>query len=505
MPVETRQALQKSLSRIYKLVFHVTLTLSIMRFASPIISTFTSIRFDYIGILLLALITGMAIVIGGIREILQGFLLLLGKIKYLTWALVLYVLWDVIGFFRADTPNYVIEKYLYWAKIAAVVFFMLLYSGYFNKDKPNSSKDIQLNFGVTSVIMSLVSMWGYYSGQFMYREGIISPIKDHNTFAMPLVLGYLALQHYIFVYLERKFYTKLLFSTLTSFIVLSAIYFSGSRRSILSIALILFITFLFVVIRYKRLFRCWKQSLATILSIVLVSVGIYGHVQFFNDYQIPESRTLKRSIVDPDEAVDIFTIHKDEDASVIDSKMSGPNTKDYLSAVVEGTALTPRLKIWEASLKWIGDMDPLTIIVGGGSSYQFDVFDDLNHPYNKDVVEHYNYHLRELEVVESWMSPHNFLLDDFMSGGLIKLLLTVLAMAAIVIVIIRILPRSQGFLMIAMYFVLFSSMFLSGRNGLLGYQMTWLVLGFNYLLADDILHQPFQSQTFMREDVRHGV
>ena len=133
--------------------------------------------------------------------------------------------------------------------------------------------------------------------------------------------------------------------------------------------------------------------------------------------------------------------------------------------------------IWEAAVAWIGEMDLKEILIGGGGSYSSDVYDRRNDPINSEVVEYYGI---TNETPKNILNPHNFILNDMLEGGIIKviLLLVMLVISLKYIIDVFHYDRDIAIMLLWLFAILFATLMMSAKNGIFGNRMTWILYAF---------------------------
>lgn len=449
------------LNKVYAVLFHIALTTTIFQLICPIYTLVTNIRVDYICIVAMLVIFFIEIAIIGIQRFVRTFYDVLKTSKIIILTCGLYFIWDTINLLYANDLGFLLDKYLIWAKIAIVCVCMFFYVNPVNNEKNtdrNRANDILLNLGLSNFAVCIVAMVGYYTGIFTMRVRMITTISDHNVFSSMIMIGFISLCYVILFNMKTKLYIKIAYLILNMIVCVPVMYLSASRRTI--VLLWIFLAWFLVFATYKIMKNHRVESIfirvsAILVAVLVIAVGSIYQIHFFNEYSTKEYAKIEKNIN-----------HRMKNKEV--------RVEEYVDTIADGTGLDLRKSIWEASIKWYAKMEPVNKIIGGGASYQSDIFNDIDHPINAELVEHYQIK----KDTTRWMGPHNFLLEDLLTGGILKVILDFGIMISILVYLIKFVKIDSNYaiLILSLYVTLLMNLMMGGKYGIFGDRLTWIVI-----------------------------
>lgn len=374
-----------------------------------------------------------------------------------------YLLWDFINVLYSKNPQYSIRKYIILAQEIFLIINMLYYVTPINFEVQvivNKFKRVLVNLSIMACVIVIVAWWGYCSMKYTCYGFKLSTITDYNVFAGAIIIGLIAFVHLILYNASIQNMWRVVGLILIGGIMSATVYLSSSRRGLLMLILIFSVTFFtFCVIIPLKEHKMENFILVRILKGIVVSVTLVVVVTgiSFIFYSLSQSEMGK-------------SIEKTQ----IDWKGSSANTRAM--SLSEGGAFDTRRTIWRTTIKWIKISTINEIIVGGGQSKSFDIFEDLEDPKNEELRNLYNNPLKD---TKQWMSPHNLLLNDFLEGGLIKVILVVVVLVLLVVLLIDVLRTNYklGITLFLMSCFVCTNLILGGQYGLLGNESTAVILG----------------------------
>ncbi len=387
----------------------------------------------------------------------EGFSLLLptalrnGRILLPLFLLLGYLVWDAVGLLYSPDVEYAARKYYVVLPMLLFLVPTLCYA----RDELHLNR-LYLTLGWSGAAVLLFSVANYFIYELVALPYIrrLSTIADYNRYAENLFVA-LALMGYGILGTNRRSRRRLLllFSVLVLFA--AAITVSGSRRTYLLMfpAVTLLLLFrAFYIARYSDTERtafarlCFGCGLCALgaAAVFLLQAGFerYSDVKY-------EQLVEDGGVVSEENSVD----------AVIDS-ISG------------GGMFEKRAVIWKVAADTALDYDFQDILVGRGSGYDSYLYD---HTSDKALATLY----QSVEPKpKNWMNPHNFVLADYLNGGLVRILLSLGLCASIFAslwaVFTRRPGRALGPLTVAA-FVYFGA-FISGRYGFVNDKFFYIVL-----------------------------
>lgn len=453
----------------YKVFFHIALMTTMFQLLCPIYTLFTSIRIDYIalGILLCLLILDLKKF--GSKAVFQNFKDVILKSKLLFIFCLLYFLWDTINLFYAKDLQFLVDKYLIWSKIGVLCLFAIYYVNPVGKKSVRKSEDIIINLGMTSIAISIASVIGYYTNTFTMYKRMLTAISDHNVFSSGIMIGFVAFSYWLITNKTVNYYIRMLILAMNFIICVPVMYLSASRRTIILIWIFLCWFIIYVIARI--IFVDKKKGVKKIISFMLILCISFGlcveQINIFNEYSTARYNKYKNDFS--------ANINKNNSDKIEKSEMTEEvEVDEYVKTIEDGSGLDLRIIIWEASLKCYKDLSPIKKIIGGGASYQSDIFNDLKNPNIKEVVDHY----KIKKDTKRWMGPHNFLLEDLLSGGIVKLILDLGIMMIVLFSLVKRCKYNKDnvIMLLSLYAVLLANLLMGGKFGLFGDRLTWIII-----------------------------
>ncbi len=362
-----------------------------------------------------------------------------------------YIIWDAVGLLYSPDVEYSARKYYVVLPMLLFIIPTLCYA----IDEAHLNR-LYLTLVWSGAAVLLFSLSNYFVFEFIPLPYIrrLSTIADYNRYAENLFIA-LALMGYGIIGTNRRSHRRslMLFAGLVLFA--AAITVSGSRRTYLLMfpAVILLLLYrAFYIARYSDTERtafarlCFGCGLCALgaAAVFLLQAGFerYSDIKY-------EQLVDSGGVVNEENSVD----------AVIDS-ISG------------GGMFEKRAVIWRVAADTALDYDFQDILVGRGSGYDSYLYD---HTSDEALATLYK---SVEQKPKNWMNPHNFVIADFLNGGLIGILLS-LGLAASLFaslwaIFARRPGRALGSLTVAA-FVYFGA-FISGRYGFVNDKFFYIVL-----------------------------
>lgn len=481
-------SLQNNFStKLYAIFFHIALSTTVFQLICPFYSGIRFFRPDYMCMAAMCIILLINAFRQGIGASLAVITETIKKNKVLFILCVVYFIWDTVTVAYAKDPYFLLDKYLIWAKIGIVCFLMLYYVNPKNTYQTikNRINGILWNLGLTSCAVSIIAYIGYYTKTFTYYNNMITTISDHNVFSSGIMFGFICLCHVILFNERFNIITKLAVLGVSIVVCVPAMYLSASRRTIILLWAFLawFTVYTLYYIFTKTDKKQWIKAVVIMLVIAAVSWALCGaHFNFFNDYYQHQKEQAEETPQN-NPPINTDSDNDNQDATTQGEEVqseddyTGPTVDYYVDTISNGSGLYVRKLIWDATLQWYNEMSPVEKLIGGGATYHYDIFNDLDDPKNYHVVLHYGTYIKE--DMTRWMYPHNFILEELMMGGIVK----VLIVAAIMIEVLRRIflaikngDREHNILLLSLYATLLGNLIMGGKFGLFGNRYTWLIV-----------------------------
>lgn len=402
--------------------------------------------------------------------------------------LMLYLLMGGITMFYAKDPGYAATRYVVAGQMLIFAAYLMVFL-YADGEHGEKGKllSIYANLGITSWVIAVLAMIGYFSGIYTKYDFRISPIDDYNQYSTILLIGFVCACFYLF---NSKIGRGLKYVVLGIFsvVLIPAIYISGSRRSALLLVAVGILYALIAIVIEGVQYRKSRHMRSLVTGVISVALCVF--VAYAGIDGITRATefvgTLRTEVqVQPDDSAS----NPGDNTSVPDDTVGAPEqgadtlpgvqentvTETYES-MVSGGAMSKREIIWTAAWKKIANSDLAQIIYGYGASYSSDLYDDIDDPYVMEVHYAYRYQVKERNA--HWMSTHNLFLQDMLEGGLLLLGLQLAIIAASGIMILKLL-RKEPLVAISLgtvYAIVFATLVLSSSRGMIANKFFWIAI-----------------------------
>lgn len=489
----------KKIQSKYMLLLSITISLFLLKLAIPIINDLYWIFF---------FITICATVIYMLKQKLS----FVGLVKYaldIFFAnkvffilLFLWILIDIVNCFYAQSQItfgniYLFSLSKYMSFIQMILFFLcILIITYNNKSLLYKVlQKIAISTAISGFIATVIAIINYcYPIMHTERINNISVAADWNVFGSYFLFVYIVSLWCIFKYCNVRSSIKLLLLAIQIFLTIQIVLLSVSRRTI-----ILFMAFSIVMMGYiiislvKNTNGNIKKVLAVFVFIfILILIGLLGYrvnsaiVKYTNSNL---EMKIARIEICNDRTNTFNTL-----VGAVNDIMNGNNLSDlknnddtYESPILErfksyenGGFFSDRMQLFEKAIMEISKFNIREFLVGKGIGYSYLIYEDESKEKiksNKNTDESEN---------NGKTYPHNYLLQDFLDGGLIKFLVSICFTLILAIFILRkIVNHNEHYVPVSFVMSLvFFNIFVSGSVGFIGdrfFQVCFLfIVLYNY-------------------------
>lgn len=424
---------KNKIMKIYGILFHIAFFITFLYMAYPqLVSTVTIVNQGYLILyVLLAIIFVIGIALNDNKKsYIKNYILTIQKAKWILIFTICYVIWDLINYTYAINSSYFNDKYIFMIKMIAISVFAYLYI--FDKSSVERYKErillIFLNLGIVAIILALTSTVFYYIGKLTLRDYKIAPTADYNNYALTILIGAICL-YTVIIISKKNLMIKITLLGLVALICIPAIYLSASRRAIYTtviiIAMALVILLIYCVFYYAKIKKniTMQNVIMTILVLAICVVGVRFQINTFYNFNHEEqiqglsvNERLEEDLQGISESSNVNSKDKDENIKATDA-----------SGGVRGP-------IWNYSISQIKDFNEVEFFIGGGGSYSNDIFKMTDAEGIENVLNAFN--SADFERI-STLDPHNFILNDMLEGGIIKIIILFSLIWSILIVLLK--------------------------------------------------------------------
>lgn len=442
----------KKFDTLYEQLLLLSLFFVIVEIAlhMPMITIITPYKIT-LGLLGLLIVGKM--IVGG-KSFIHHFFSSIGKaLKPIRLAIIptfLYLAFDVISLFYTKDIPFALTKYVTILSMLAILLCTAYYLVGVHGDVPVRKKvqRILLTIGVTAIATAVYAYVYHTIFHQTFYARRLSMIEDYNQFSIVVIFSYFIL----LLFLRREYRPKKIYYfwlVLCSALSISAVTLSGSRRSYLMMLACLFIPVIYECISYFQ--EKNKRGFVRFLASIVLIVGIYSGITFMYN-----KTTTERYEALTEENEDIINII---------------GAKPVEEILTDEQALGKREVIWGLAIDAYKNLPTLNKIIGGGGSYASDLYDT---PHTKPIIEKMYWK----ELPDQYMNPHNFILVDLLTGGIVKTVLTLATILGALICLLRNRKEQHAelvYIFIAAAIAL-GNIFVSSKYGLFNDKFVWTVL-----------------------------
>lgn len=365
-----------------------------------------------------------------------------------------YIIFDIISFSYTQDISYALTKYIVAIMMIVFIGMYLVIWAVKQDDIKQMINRVLFCLALSGLIISTISIVNYFVEIFpVIYERRLSTIADYNQFSTLIILGFTSGIWYImrtYSKWEKRIGSKMLFivTLLYSVFELSVIYLAGSRRS-------------FII-------ECAS-------GIVVVGILIYANIKC----KSKRGKWIAGLIVGTTAGVFIFSACMN---NMFDYVYNSGDSKEELvendinstmKTIVSGEAGNKRNIVWKIAIDEFKTFSTKEKIIGKGSSYGSDLYDT---PKNAEILKRTYASLKDKSIFRKhWMYPHNFLLTDLVTGGIIKLSLDFGIMISLIVYVLKGIRKNYQFWFAGILTgVSYFSIFLSFPHGILAYKNFWI-------------------------------
>lgn len=363
-----------------------------------------------------------------------------------------YIIFDIISFSYTQDISYALTKYIVAIMMIVFIGMYLVIWAVKQDDIKQMMNRVLFCVALSGLIISIISIVNYFVGLFpVIYERRLSTITDYNQFSTLIILGFTSGIWYItYLKWEKRIGSKMLFTVtlLYSIFELSVIYLAGSRRSFIiecASGVVIVGILIHVNIKFKAKKGKWIVGL-----IAGTLVGVFAFSACMNnmfDYVYNYGNSKK--------------------------EFKENNINSSMKTIVSGEAGNKRNVIWKIAIDEFQRFSTKEKLIGKGSSYGSDLYDT---PRNEEILMRTYASLKDKNIFRThWMYPHNFLLTDLVTGGIVKLLLGLGIMISLIVYVLKGIRKNYQFWFAGILIgVPYFSILLSFPHGILAYKNFWI-------------------------------
>lgn len=405
---------------------------------------------------------------------------LINKSKLILISIVLYIIIDAFNIISASNYILFISRYTIFVQGVCVFLCILLLYSLNYKDYSQIISNIYKWISIAGIVVGIIVLLNYLYPIMETENPLqISVFGDYNTFCRFFLFAFLVSNIYIYN-TNTSIANKMIFIFLYSILVFSIVLLSSSRRSLFSIIIVLLANFVYLTIKSYKQYRTKKFNVFSIMVIFIfitmcsgiIANGFVSQSIKYNsnhyDMKVERIAELKGRDSFAEIIVGIFSNsskHKDkENILVADNETTEKETITIIERLENDQRglFYARKIIWNEAIGELCQYDIKDIIIGKGSGYSSELYKIEPHATAMRELNHY----KKNEEIN--MHPHNYLLQDFLEGGLIKVIASILATLGLGIYVILKMVRNSN------WFIPFMSLILIATNIMISYNKGFL-------------------------------
>lgn len=368
----------------------------------------------------------------------------------------IYIIWDLINTIYAADVGYALTKYVVILEMTILLLLVCFYialkklKGEYHGEKERNR--ILFALIIVEVVISIIAILNYRFEFFpliYYKR--LSTYRDYNQLGTLILLGYIA-GIWLILNKNKKWWLTYLRLGILSLFSVTILYLVSSRRNYILLLLTVagILCYLFItnscILKEKSPEKLKRAIILIIASALIYSVSIRICEETQNIFEIRyerEETLLKENAVD-----------------------------DTMETIMSGGFMKKRLNIWNIALDEIKGFSGKELLIGKGGSYQSDIYDI---PENRERLMDM-YHLKE-EPENHWMSPHNFILSDLLTGGAVKVCISLAIIISIAYYLLRDMRRDfrQTLFLTVLFGIVYLNSFISYQFGYIGDKHYWII------------------------------
>lgn len=399
------------------------------------------------------------------------------KNRFLAVSIFLFVLYDVVTLFYAITLSYSITKYIMFFRTLFLIgsIFLCCFEEDARMSKENNEDLVKCVCWILIIfVITTIIRWSAGLSPYLMR---ISLRVDYNVYAAYFMFS---LIFYSFYYIKHEDRFPKGYKTLhLIFIIISCvfIYLSASRRASILCPIIVVVSLIFYLIRRVR--NC---KICNIKSYVLFFC--FSTILILNfKFSIPIFENYISTVSEEKEEA-----HQNFMRDCLNSRQSDHQSVDGLAGGISETSISQRYdtinveegmvsrqNIWKVSIAGIKEFDLKELIFGKGNGYSWNIYENDEDEEVRELLDLYGMEKSKPQ----WMMPHNFILTEFLEGGLLKILLILFLTIAIIYSLFQYIKTDNvyGCMFLLLYFCFAANFMLGTTHGLLGEDLFWLTTG----------------------------
>ena len=438
-----------SLIKIYKIVFIISLMIYIMRQAIPMHTLFWIMwsTLQLIGIIILFRDRKVLSITGIFNFVFLS--------KTFTVLLMAYIIIDIVNMTYGPDSILAMGKYIVLVEGLSYIVHAVIICNICNINPDKFLDAFYKCVTICAVFASIFAIINFFIPIFNNTpNGQISIISDYNAFCRYYIFSYIIGFVFICNKKEIMFSRRLTYISIYSVFLCIVMLMSTSRRTLITLLIFVFILIIYYIVElYKATKTVDKRKqflkrvtvsiicfFVTGLIIVGGSNGLINAKQFFNGSEIVNGGLEQTS-----ERFDVDNFWG------------------------------KRQVIWNEAIKELKRYDGKEILLGKGSGYATQYYE--KEPTATVIQELYG--VNKLE--ENSMHTHNYLLQDMMEGGILKVLFSLLLTVGLgVKTVINIVKRGNRWIIPALSLLLIgTNIMISYSSGFIGdiyYNITLLIL-----------------------------
>lgn len=409
---------------------------------------------------------------------------ILSKSKYLILCIFLYIIVDAINIFLGGISHEALSKYVIFVQGICILCSIMLANalGYIEFD--GLLNRIYKWIFMTSIIIGIIVIVNYYYPLMKTASPAqISVINDYNAFCTFFVFSFVVSVFFLYN-TNLNMIKKTILIILETLIALNIILLATSRRSIITMIVMIVILAVYIaILETKKYIKVGEKvkSIAAVVVVIAIIICTFGIANITStklaDYNQENYTNKAERILETDNRDSAFDITKGliKD-DLIENVFLGRHGEIHFAYEPEAETTTAieriensesdlfgkRITIWNEAISELKTYTLKELIMGRGANYAIQMYE--TEPHATIISELYELDKDE----EIQMHPHNYLLQDMLDGGIIKVFFALLATLGFGLYIFFQLLHNRAWI------VPFLSMILVATNIMISYSVGFL-------------------------------
>ncbi|WP_040197569.1 O-antigen ligase family protein [Candidatus Soleaferrea massiliensis] len=372
----------------------------------------------------------------------------IGSCKLLSIGLALYILLDTIGLLYSPNLSVAVDKTVQIALKLLLALLMLYYI-----DHRLQVKHLLDNFILVGIVSAIGTYLLYFFSRPVYLQRLTA-VRDYNQFSLVVLLSFICLFVRLFYMKTHAVWGRYAVLFLYAALCFPIFLLSGSRRTLMiaPCVLVFLLVFAAVQAQVRRKPAMLRGVLLSLLCFLFACLTTFLFASWFPSQAGERARGPQGG------------------SSQQGGMSEGSTLEDTIETMMDGKAVAKRTIIWSIAADGIREMTPVQWIFGRGSGYDLYLYDRQSYPALEQAYP-------TAEKQPGWMNPHSFFFSDLLTGGLLKLSVSLFILVMAFLTVCRLFRiNPNGVLYFLPLGLCFFNSGISGKFGLFYDKIFWFFI-----------------------------